>query len=108
MPQVELKYTSDLKLATLEIFEVIEQTIHELDPASGACKSRGIKIQEYRHSHVFLQIYMLKKIHRDDAFTQSLLKKIQQNINLYLPAKNICDLSILLEYQMLDVNYLIR
>ena len=108
MPQIELKYTKNLSLENQSIFETIEQTIHALDPASGACKSRVIKIQEYHHSHIFLHIYMLKKSHRDVIFTQKLLEQINQNTKIYFPNSEKAELSILIEYLELGINYFIR
>ncbi|MEM9243258.1 MAG: hypothetical protein AAGA27_04275 [Pseudomonadota bacterium] len=102
MPHVELKYSSDLAINADELFACIEATINSLDASAGICKSRAYPADQYRSSHIMINVWLLRKPHRDDAFTQLLLKKIVTAIKPKLPQASF--VSLQLYYR--DDNYL--
>lgn len=85
MPQIDLKYSSDLSLDVDTIFEAIEQVINQSDSSAGACKSRAYPAVSYKHTHVLVEVALLRKPHRDEAFTQGLLIQLQQAVAQYFP-----------------------
>lgn len=87
MPQVEIKYTFDIDLPVTKLFSVIEKTINEHDASSGICKSRAYPCSTFMHTHVFIDIQLLAKAHRDQNFMQTLLSALQSNIKSYLPTQ---------------------
>ena len=86
MPHVEIKYTNDLKNINFQtLFCAIESTINETDSTAGDCKSRAYPTIDYRHTHVYMHISMLKKPHRDADFMKNCLSKIEHVIKSFLP-----------------------
>ena len=85
MPQVSLFYSNDISLEKKPLFKAIETTISQLDSGAGACKSRAYPCQEYQHSHILLEVLLMKKPHRDKAFMASCLKKIETAVSSYIP-----------------------
>lgn len=61
MPQVDLKFSSDINLDITLIFDTIEKVINQLDKTAGVCKSRAYPVPYYKHTHVLISIGLLKK-----------------------------------------------
>ena len=97
MPQVEIRYSSDLSdIHLAELFNKIEQEINLIDDSAGLCKSRAYMSDQFRHSHIFVEILVMNKPHRDQAFMEKLQQKLSQLIIPYVP-KN-CHYSIKLDF----------
>ncbi len=101
MPHLEINYSEDIKVDVNKLFESIEKTIQTFDPSSGDCKSRATTIKCFRHSHILVNLWLLTKPHRDQAFSQCLLDVVQQIIQKHIPSN--CHLSLQLYYR--DANY---
>jgi hypothetical protein len=102
MPQVSLFYSNDISVETKPLFKAIETTISQLDSGAGVCKSRAYPCQEYQHSHILLEVLLMKKAHRDNAFMDSCLKKIEACVMKYIPDN--CYYSIAVDF--LSENYI--
>ena len=63
MPHADIKCTSDLDIDVKTLMSTIEEIILQLDPKSGVCKGRVIRIDEYHHSHLNVELRMLSLIH---------------------------------------------
>lgn len=85
MPQVELNYTDDLFIEAEVLFDHIERALNEIDPTAKTCKSRAITSSQYLHSHVYLDVRLLRKPHRDEVFMQQCLKKLDEVLKPYIP-----------------------
>lgn len=92
MPHVEVRYSEDLNLRVVELFTKIEQLINETDASSGECKSRAYKTNEFLHTHLYMQVSLLKKDHRDNAFMLNLRNQLIQLVSAELPSG--CCLSV--------------
>lgn len=86
MPKVDLKFSSDINLDTISIFDTIEKVINQFDEKAGACKSRAYPAAYYKHTHVLISISLLKKIHRDEDFMQKLLHQLKSNLIRFIPS----------------------
>ena len=86
MPHADIKYTSDIQIDLKTLMSDIEEIILDLDPTSGACKGRALKVDEYHHSHINIEIRLFatknreidllnELINRIDSRAKSLLKK---------------------------------
>ena len=58
MPHADIKFTIDLEIDVKTLMLNIEEIILRLDPSSGVCKGRVIRIDEYHHSHLNIEIRM--------------------------------------------------
>lgn len=96
MPHVEIKYSDNLDINVQEIFDCIETKINQIDPLAGDCKSRAYPANNYKHTHVLINITMLKKDYRDDKFTQLLIKSLVDGVKSLIKFK--CYFSLNLEY----------
>ena len=96
MPHTELKYSDDLTLDTETIFTAIEACVNQVDPSAGVCKSRAYPTGEFLHSHLFISVTLLKKPHRNEDFSQSLLESLSNEIKPLLIQD--CYLSVSLDY----------
>ena len=85
MPHAELKYSSDLRIDAVAILADVEQMILRHDAGSGDCKGRAYPSDQYHHSHLILQISMLTKPHRDEAFTAALMADLEQVVKVHIP-----------------------
>lgn len=85
MPQVELKYSDDLKINPNHIFDLIEEIINKIDPSSGECKSRAYPAPFYKHTHMLITIAMLEKPHRNEAFSDDLMVALVTDIKGCIP-----------------------
>ena len=68
MPHADLKYSPDLSFDPQAMFTAIEQTILAHDSGSGDCKCRSYPAEASNHTHLLIEISMLSKPHRDEAF----------------------------------------
>ena len=73
MPQIELKYSEDIKIDIDELFTVLQQLLATIDPSSGVCKCRAYAAKFYNPSHVLLQISLLQKPERDELFMKNVM-----------------------------------
>lgn len=96
MPHAEIKYSTDLIIDPKAILEEIETVIHEHDDSAGDCKGRGYPTSHYHHSHITISVALLAKPHRDEAFTNALLAKLETRIKALIPVP--CAFSLGLEY----------
>lgn len=101
MPHVEIKYSNDVEFSVNGLFEAIETTINELDSSAGVCKSRAYPAVNYKHTHIMIDIWLLPKPHRDQAFNQLLLEELQKVIRNQISEN--CYVSLQLYYR--DTNY---
>lgn len=86
MPQVELKFSKDVTLDIEYIFKSIETEINSFDKSSGACKCRAYPTEQFLHTHVALNIALLRKPHRDKNFMNTLLKKLESILEPAIPS----------------------
>ncbi len=85
MPQADMYYSAELALDARAILAQVEAVIAAHDDTSGACKGRAHRITDSHHTHVLLRLKMLNKPHRDDAFMQALLEKLQAALAPQIP-----------------------
>lgn len=85
MPQAELKFSSDLALNAKDFLVEVEATILAHDRGAGPCKGRGFAIEQYHHTHALLDVLVLDKPHRDDAFMTDLTEKLTALLDAQLP-----------------------
>lgn len=81
MPHLEIKYSADIKLDHKFLFDQIESMINQLDPTAGVCKSRAYPTDDFKNSHVMIDLWLLPKKHRDHAFSQTLLTNLKTFVN---------------------------
>ena len=86
MPQVDLKYSSDITLDTKTLFEKIETTINTLDSSTGICKCRAYPAKEHLHTHMIVKIYLLRKPHRDEVFMKNCLAALETAVSPLIPS----------------------
>ncbi len=103
MPHAELKFSSDLDIDAEAVLRDVEETIQRHDSGAGACKGRAYPCETFRHTHVLLDIAMLSKPHRDQAFTDSLMQDLEAVVKSHL--KQPCAFSMSLEYSPDDVRF---
>lgn len=103
MPHAELKYSSDLDLDAEAVLEDVEATVQQHDAGAGACKGRAYPCDRYRHTHVLLNVAMLNKPHRDQAFTDALMRDLEAAVKKHL--KQGCAFSLSLDYSPDDVRF---
>lgn len=77
MPSLDLKYSADLKINTTKLFKAVEDTVKAHDAATGACKARAYPAQQFQHTHCYIEIALLTKDNRDDAWTQKLIDDLE-------------------------------
>ena len=78
MPHADIKCTTDLDIDVRSLMLNIEEIILQLDPGSGACKGRVIRIDEYHHSHLNIELRMFAKKERDVEFSKQLISRVDQ------------------------------
>jgi 5-carboxymethyl-2-hydroxymuconate isomerase len=94
MPHIEIKYSDNLEIDTLKVFDAIEKVINENDNNAGECKSRAYPCSQYKYSHIIVIVSLLTKPHRDEAFTKKLSEEIETIIKSYLNQSAYFSLSI--------------
>lgn len=96
MPQAELKFSNDITIDVAHIFKSIDSEISNFDPSAGACKCRAYPATEFLHTHVLLNIRLLRKPHRDEAFMNTLLNKLKSILESAVP--NGCSYAVDLSF----------
>ncbi len=86
MPYVTCYYTKDLNFAVKPLLQAIESTINAIDSSAGLCKSRAYPAQDYLHPHVYLEVAVLRKPHRDKVFMENLVNKLKAVVEADVPA----------------------
>ncbi|MDW4551566.1 hypothetical protein R5H32_19655 [Defluviimonas sp. D31] len=104
MPHAEIKHSADLGFDAEKLFRTIEDTILRHDPNSGECKCRAYPAARYRHTHCLVSVSLLRKPHRDAAFTAALLADLDAAITAELAQP--CFFSLGLSYS--DDAYITR
>ena len=102
MPHADLKYSPDLSFDPQAMFTAIEHTILGHDSGSGDCKCRSYQAEASNHTHLLIEISMLSKLHRDEAFSLSLRDAIAAAVKRHL--KQSCYISLAITYS--DAMYL--
>jgi hypothetical protein len=87
MPQLDLKYSASLNLDTQAIFKAVEAVLQNQDSSAGECKCRAYPAKEALHTHVLLQVAVLRKPHRDHAFMQSWQVSLTSLLAGYVPVE---------------------
>ena len=78
MPHADIKCTTDLEIDFKTLMSNIEEIILQLDPSSGACKGRVMRIDEYHHSHLNIELRMFATKERNVDFSKQLISKVDQ------------------------------
>jgi hypothetical protein len=84
MPHADLKYSSDLNFDAAEMLRSIEATIQAHDAGSGECKGRAYPSDVFHHSHLIVEVSLLPKAHRDQAFLDALGRDLEHCIKGFL------------------------
>ena len=96
MPHADIKYTSDIQIDFKSLMLDIEKIILDLDPTSGACKGRALKIDEYHHSHINIEIRMFATKHRNIGLLNELINRVDQRAKTCL--KKAAHVTVKLEF----------
>jgi len=96
MPHAALKYSAGLDIDAPALLARIEGVMQAHDPGSGDCKGRAYPAAHAYHDHLLLEISMLPKAHRDDAFLDALRAGLAEALRPVLPRP--CWLSIELRF----------
>ena len=96
MPHAELKYSADLEIDAEAILAEVEAVILRHDAGSGECKGRAYPAASFHHSHLILELSLLSKPHRDEAFTHALLTDVEQAVKARIAQP--CFFSLSLNY----------
>ena len=76
MPHADIKYTADIQIDLKTLMSDIEEIILDLDPTSGACKGRALKVDEYHHSHINIENRLFATKHRDIDLLNEIINRI--------------------------------
>ena len=76
MPHTDIKYTADLDIDIKPLMLSIKEIILDLDPTAAVCKSRAIKIDEYHHSHINIELRMYATKERDIDLINQLITRV--------------------------------
>lgn len=96
MPHADLKYSPDLSIDAADLLRRVEEVLQAHDPGSGDCKGRAYPAAVAHHDHLLLEVSMLPKAHRDDAFLDALQTDLAAALRPALPRP--CWLSIELRF----------
>ena len=96
MPHADIKCTSDLDIDVKTLMSNIEEIILQLDPKSGVCKGRVIRIDEYHHSHLNVELRMFASKERDVDFSKQLLSRVTQKAKSLM--KSAAHVTVKLEF----------
>lgn len=94
MPHAELKYSSNIALDAQAILAKIEAVIQDHDAGAGRCKGRAYPAREFHHTHLIIEISMLPKSHRDEAFISALSADLESAIKAHLSQPSFFSLMI--------------
>jgi len=84
MPHADIKYTSDIQIDLRTLMSDIEEIILDLDPTSGACKGRALKVDEYHHSHINIEIRLFATKNRDIDLLYELINRVDSRAKALL------------------------
>lgn len=96
MPHADIKCTIDLDIDVKTLMSNIEEIILELDPKSGVCKGRVIRIDEYHHSHLNVELRMFASKERDVEFSNQLILRVDQKAKSMM--KSAAHVTVKLEF----------
>ena len=96
MPHADIKYTSDIQIDLKTLMSDIEEIILDLDPTSGACKGRALKVDEYHHSHINIEIRLFATKNRNVDLLNELINRIDSRAKSFL--KNAAHVTVKLEF----------
>ena len=102
MPHADIKCTTDVDIDAKTLMLDIEEIILQLDPNSGVCKGRVIRIDEYHHSHLNIERRMFASKERDVEFSNQLISRVDQKAKLLM--KSAAHVTVKLEFS--PVTYL--
>ena len=102
MPHADIKCTTDVDIDAKKLMSDIEEIILQLDPNSGVCKGRVIRIDEYHHSHLNIELRMFASKERDVDFSNQLISRVDQKAKLLM--KSSAHVTVKLEFS--PVTYL--
>ena len=102
MPHADIKCTTDLGIDVKTLMSNIEEIILQLDPNSGVCKGRVIRIDEYYHSHLNIELRMFASKERDLEFSNQLISRVDQKAKSLM--KSAAHVTVKLEFS--PVTYL--
>ena len=102
LPHADIKCTTDLDIDVKTLMSNIEEIILQLDPNSGVCKGRIIRIDEYHHSHLNIELRMFASKERDVAFSNQLISRVDQKAKSLM--KSAAHVTVKLEFS--PVTYL--
>lgn len=78
MPSLDLKYSADLNIDTKKLFKAVEDTVKAHDAGTGACKARAYPAQQFQYTHCYMELALLTKDSRDEAWTQKLIDDLEE------------------------------
>ena len=84
MPHADIKYTADIQIDLKTLMSDIEEIILDLDPTSGACKGRALKVDEYHHSHINIEIRLFATKNRDIDLLNELINRVDSRAKALL------------------------
>ena len=102
MPHADIKCTTDLDIDVKTLMSNIEEIVLQLDPNSGVCKGRVIRIDEYHHSHLNIELRMFASKERDVEFSNQLISRVDQKAKSLM--KSAAHVTVKLEFS--PVTYL--
>ena len=102
MPHADIKCTVDLEIDVKQLMASIEEIVLQLDPSAGVCKGRVVRIDEYHHSHLNIEIRMFAAKERDVEFSNQLISRVDQKAKSLM--KSAAHVTVKLEFS--PVTYL--
>ena len=84
MPHADIKCTTDLEVDLKTLMLNIEEIILQLDPSSGVCKGRVVRIDEYHHSHLNIELRMFATKERDVEFSNQIISRVDHIAKLLM------------------------
>ena len=96
MPHADIKYTSDIQIDLRTLMSDIEEIILDLDPTSGACKGRALKVDKYHHSHINIEIRLFATKNRDIDLLDELINRVDSRAKALL--KKAAHVTVKLEF----------
>ena len=96
MPHADIKYTADIQIDVKTLMSDIEDIILDLDPTSGACKGRALKVDDYHHSHINIEIRLFATKNRDIDLLNELINRIDTRAKSFL--KKAAHVTVKLEF----------
>ena len=96
MPQIDVSYTSDLSIDGVLILKTLQNALKSADSGTGVCKGRVHAIEVFLSSHLHIDVQVLRKPHRDEAFMLDLADALKSAIEPLL--KQPCELTLAVRY----------